>query len=449
MNNQNSKFDDYLAAGAAVMDITPPLDVGLLMSSVEARWQPFEGVRKPLLARALVLESLPQSMLSGQRQRTAIISLDMLALSSKALGGFPDFKEQICVAADNVISPDEIVLACTHTHTAPESGAITELHHTPSFKKWINQLTRQIGQAILGALEALAPCQLYYGSSIAKGLGIHRRYKTTRGIMMSYPEPPPEIVLSREGSVDDSVNVVAFRQLDGRSIAILTNATCHPVYEMCNPQISSDYPGELCSLLEERNSGAIALFLNGAAGNINPRGVSAGARAARTHAERLAEAVGLAISTSIRVSCSNVVIQRSSVELPTRLPGGINVGRSLMADIVGIAIGEIGLLFLPGEPFVETGLALRRHSPFEFTIVAGFSEETVGYIPTDEAFSEGGYEVSFGPWSVLAPTSEETLRRGAIKLLHELQAKSGGGSIERVVPAPHVFGPRSKPIAKG
>ncbi len=44
-----------LLVGAAIRDITPPLGVGLLMSSVDGRWAAFEGVRRELSARAVVM----------------------------------------------------------------------------------------------------------------------------------------------------------------------------------------------------------------------------------------------------------------------------------------------------------------------------------------------------------------------------------------------------------
>ena len=50
------------------------------------------------------------------------------------------------------------------------------------------------------------------------------------------------------GPVDDSVNVLVARDVgDGRIVAMVVNATCHPVHEMCIPQISADFPGVLAA----------------------------------------------------------------------------------------------------------------------------------------------------------------------------------------------------------
>jgi hypothetical protein len=414
-----SDFSGRLAAGAARAEITPPLEVGLLISSVNGQWAPFESVRQPLFARAVMLEGFAAHAPFDRTQRVALVSLDLLALSGKALGGFREFKARICKAAEHVVEPSELVLVCTHTHSAPESAAITDLYRTPAFAQWVEDLAERIGGVIVAAASELVPCELVYGRATAPGLGIHRRFKTTRGVMMSHPEPAADTILSRDGPVDDSVNVMAFRDAADRAVATLVNATCHPVYEMCQPQVSPDYPGELCALLDERNAG-VSLFLNGAAGNINPVGVSSGPVAARHHAHQLADAVERALHASKRSRDAELVLRRRVVQLPSRLPEGQVVGETIAAGLIGMRLGDAALVFLPGEPFVETGLALRRASPREFTAVVGFAEETVGYIPTDSAFQEGGYETRFGPWSILAPTSEDLVRREGIGLLDEL-----------------------------
>jgi neutral ceramidase len=434
----DSVRDGGLSAGAGAAEITPPLEVGLLMSSVDGRWAEFEGVRKPLQARALVIESRGPG--PSRRRRSAIVALDLLALSGKALGGFKDFKARISEASGGAVGPDEIVLACTHTHTAPESGAITDLYMRSSFESWIELVVAQVGKAIAAAATALKPCDIACGSTTVAGLGIHRRYKTTNGVLMSHPEPPADIILSRDGAVDDSVNVLSFRDKEGRLTALLVNATCHPVYEMCIPHVSPDYPGELCSLLEQRYPDAHAIFLNGAAGNVNPQGVSSGPDAAKDHANKLAASVEQAIDASFPVASPKLLMRRRSLKLPTRLPSGIEVGHMLSTEIVAVSLGDVALIFLAGEPFAETALAIRSNSPFRSTFVVGLSEETIGYIPTDEAFSEGGYEIGFGPWSVLAPGSEGILRHESQQLLGDLIASAEELTGEAILPAPHAFG---------
>ena len=406
-----------ITAGAAKRDITPPVEVGLLMSSVDGRWMPFEGVRQELFARAIVLRG--QSA-SGTIERVAIVSLDLLALSGEALGGFAEFKSRIAAAAGNCVHAHEIVLSCTHTHSAPESGALTDLYRTADYAGWLHYLILQIGQAIQAAYASGVPCQLSYGTAPAGGLGIHRRFKTTRGIMMSHPEPPADVVVSRDGAVDDSVNVLAFRDRMGALKAVVVNATCHPVYEMCIPQVSSDFPGELATILDEQHPGAVTLFVNGAAGNVNPQGVSTGPSESRRHAESLGSTVNAILRAATVELAPYLELSRNALELATRLPNGDDVGVCLKTELAALQLGSAAIVFIPGEPFAETALAIRKASVFELTAIVGFSEETIGYIPTDQAYIEGGYEADFGKWSYLAPGSEARIQRKALSLLEGL-----------------------------
>jgi neutral ceramidase len=68
-------------------------------------------------------------------------------------------------------------------------------------------------------------------------------------------------------------------------------------------------------------------------------------------------------------------------------------------------------------------------------LISGYAEASIGYIPTDEAYLEGGYETEHGAWSTLAAGSETILRRSAIELLTRLQ-QAGNASISPVVSEP-------------
>lgn len=87
----------------------------------------------------------------------------------------------------------------------------------------------------------------------------------------------------------------------------------------------------------------------------------------------------------------------------------------------GNSTSEASLVLLPGEPFVEIGLAVAAASPFPVTAVVGYSEEYIGYIPTDRAFGNRGYETGPGRWSRCAAGAETAMRDAAIELLRDLR----------------------------
>ena len=78
------------------------------------------------------------------------------------------------------------------------------------------------------------------------------------------------------------------------------------------------------------------------------------------------------------------------------------------------------IVILPGEVFVEHGLRIRSRSPFRETIVAAYNDNTLQYIPTAAAFSEGSYEVD-GGWRYVRAGEGERIADAAIRLLETLR----------------------------
>jgi hypothetical protein len=401
-----------MLAGAALADITPPLDVGLLMSSVESRWAPFEFVRMGLKARVLALD------FSGQK--VALVALDLLGLNSKAVGGWPRFKRALTPNIKG-LRPSHVVVACTHSHTAPESVGLTNLCSTPQFRGWIAQLQHAISGAIDEAFASAEPCTVSLISSSLRDYSLQRRIPTESGIKMSDGlQPIPADWLDRE-PIDHRVRALAFRACDGTGIATMAMAACHPVHEMCIPRISPDFPGEFCAAIAGCGNMGVPLFFNGTAGDINPPTVSVGPEAAMRHGRALAATVVNASSKAESIVATPFKFLRRSLPLPVR---PIIEGASrhpCLARMSALRIGPLAILLLPGEIFVETGRAIERGSPFKNTIVIGFAESTIGYVPTPKAFEEGGYEIGPGKWSFLESTAAPLLVKGALSLLQELR----------------------------
>jgi hypothetical protein len=95
------------------------------------------------------------------------------------------------------------------------------------------------------------------------------------------------------------------------------------------------------------------------------------------------------------------------------------MARPLAAKISALRLGQLVLLFIPGELFVEIGLAVKANAPCPLTFLVGYAEDYIGYIPTDSAFEEGGYELGPGPWAKVGRGSEAILYREALSLLRQ------------------------------
>lgn len=95
-------------------------------------------------------------------------------------------------------------------------------------------------------------------------------------------------------------------------------------------------------------------------------------------------------------------------------------------ELQALRINDVGVLAIPGEPFVEIGLRVKARSPFAQTLVLGYSNGCVVYIPTAAAFEEGGYEVNahrnYMLPSGVTPEWASTIEEVGVAMLNELAA---------------------------
>ena len=82
-------------------------------------------------------------------------------------------------------------------------------------------------------------------------------------------------------------------------------------------------------------------------------------------------------------------------------------------ELTCLEAGPARVLHLPGEPFIEYQLKAQKLGKDRFVCVAVYGDGGTGYIPTDRAFFEGGYE----PTVALAAPCERTLTAALAKLL--------------------------------
>ena len=86
---------------------------------------------------------------------------------------------------------------------------------------------------------------------------------------------------------------------------------------------------------------------------------------------------------------------------------------------VSLRIGNVAIVALPGEPFAEIGAAVKKASPFAFTMFCGYSSGIEGdYLPVRSEYQHGGYEVERTPYGLGAA---EKLIRETIRLFEEVK----------------------------
>ena len=66
------------------------------------------------------------------------------------------------------------------------------------------------------------------------------------------------------------------------------------------------------------------------------------------------------------------------------------------AEVMVIRAGDVALVGVPGEVFCEFGIEIKQRSPAAHTLVSELCNDEIGYLPTRESFTQGGFETMPG-----------------------------------------------------
>jgi len=222
-----------LLAGAATVDITPP--PGGQMDGYGSRTQPSTGVHDPLFARILVLDD--------GASPCAIVGCDLLGMHPRITAEVRDR-----VANATGVDPNAVLIAATHSHAGPyglRGGMFSRLDEPLA-----DEIAEKVARAIISTYETRRPALLKLGQAHIDTVSMNRRHP-------DWPSDPTLRVLLIDG-------------VDAPPIATLLNFACHAtVMHGGNLQLSAEFPGAACRLVEKQ-TGAPAVYLNGACGNVNP-----------------------------------------------------------------------------------------------------------------------------------------------------------------------------------
>jgi neutral ceramidase len=421
-----------LQAGVAAIDITPSVgDVHYRGAST--------GVLDPLMAKAIVFRQ-------GKRQ-AALVLCDVIGIS------FDQSDAVRKLAAQKTGIPyKNICVAATHTHT----GRFSE--------KAANEMVQKIGQAVVDAQAAAIPLKLQVAATEQQGLAFHRRFVMKDGSVRMNPGFLNPDIVRPAGPIDPEVGILLLRDpKDNRAIASLTNFAMH-LDTVGGSEYSADYPYFLeQSLKKELGEEFISVFGTGTCGNINHFDVSKPRpqKGHQTTTKHLGETLALTVVATMtelkNASRPSLAVGRTVVQAPLQeytdeelawaeLPDEQREplvqerpflqrfraskirslaamrqrwGSKLPMEIQVFRLSnDVAIVALPGEVFVELGLAIKKASPFATTFVIELANNSPAYIPTREAFSDGDYEVIN---SRVKPGGGEMLVDAALGLLRELK----------------------------
>jgi neutral ceramidase len=423
---------DEFRAASAKADITPEESVELW--GYLDRKGPSIGTHDPLFAKVLLLDVARRQVPLGpfNRDRLALVTLDL----GRTFGveSMDAVRRRVRASAE----VQQVFFFASHTHSGP---FINDKYPGGKRPAWEERALDRIVSAIEQAAKRLEPAAIGVGEGEVL-IGHNRRYVrpdgTVKMLWRNATKTPTH-------PVDPRVGILRVDGRGGRVLAVLVNYACHPVvFGADNLKYSADWPSAMAGVVEPAfGEGTVCLFLQGAAGDINPyfdktplaedaeklmqeTGQEVGRealRVARSINPKPPEKPDLAFALDKRHFKPRYDPETLLASLKGRVkPDVIERYRGYLTapldcPVTTLLINrQIALVGLPGEPFVEFGLAFRDRSPAEYSFFAGYANGYHGYFPTIRAAVEGGYGAEGIVSRVEVGAGETMLDTGLIRL---------------------------------
>jgi len=395
-----------LRAGYAKVDVTPNEPVQ--MAGYDMRNSPSDGVwgQDRLYARALVFES------GGQR--VAFIEADVIEVR-----GTETFRRKIADATG--IPFEHILLGDAHNHAAPSPDAKLETH-------WDRQFEKGLLAAATEAAAHLQPVTIAAGTGHSH-VAMNRRhvipadvdssltfdendvsqsfgkFKTDKVVSIHEFAGVVRLGANPAGPIDDAVQIVRVDKTDGKPLAVMIHYACHGTsLGGRNSKISGEWMGRMQEYVEKQFPGAGAIYLQGAAGDINPR-VVGGLDGYQDNIETtwaLGEEVGREVARVYRslapepLASPHLQIETVEILLPRAYRELFEDFRhtTISAPTTIVRVGDLMWTTFPGEMFSGIGKKVKAASPATYAHLMGYTNGYIGYFPERQAYAEGGYEAA-------------------------------------------------------
>jgi neutral ceramidase len=374
---------DILSAGISKLNITPQIPVPIIPFSAR-EGKTFTGVHDDLFVRCIVF--------NNGDNKAVLITADIIS--------FPeDIWKEVTTKIQNEtgILRENIMLCATHTHSGPQvrKQKITSDNENMlavNTNLYSDNLIEKIVQVVKEAEKNISPVKIGFGKGECL-MNINRRVMDLEGKIKFGNNP--------YGPVDHDVAVMRIDNLQDKPVAIFFNWPCHgSILGGTNFLISGDWPGVTADYAE-RNiaNGIIALPTAGASGNLNSITGSVGDFI--SYNNYLLGVIVKDLGEKVINTAKNIQTYHSrsikASQMVIKLPVKENENAGQKSDIeVRLSVMQIGnIVFagVSGELFTEIGLKVKELSPYKNTCIITHCNGSCGYIVTDEAHREGGYEV--------------------------------------------------------
>ena len=448
-----STFSLILFLSAAIVEARaePPLKVGVF--AVDASppagsplaYDPTKGVTQPLSCKGIVLV--------GEGKPIVLCAVDWIGIAND---GQVEFRKALASAAGT--DPGRVAVHTLHQHDAPicdlsadrllaEQGINREVFDA-AFNR---EVFARAADAVRAATAKARPVtHLGLGQAEVEKVASNRRILGPDGKVqyVRYTAcKDPTIRDAPVGTIDPVLRVISF--WDGAEpVAALTYYATHPQSYYRTGLANPDFPG-MARDQRQKATGVPHVHFNGAGGNIGAGKWNDGSHENRqVLADRVAAGMAKAWETTEKFPITSADLGWTSIPVALPVAPHLDEDRLLAIvkdsskpprergdaarelvwlrrcragdtiDVTCLRLGKARVLHLPGELFVEYQLAAQKLRPDLFVAMAAYGDYAPGYIGTEVAYPQGGYET--GPKaSLVAPSVEGVLMNVIERLLRE------------------------------
>ncbi|MFX0035913.1 MAG: neutral/alkaline non-lysosomal ceramidase N-terminal domain-containing protein [Candidatus Hermodarchaeota archaeon] len=303
------------------------------------------------------------------------------------------------------IEADNVIIACTHTHSGPDTLGLWNSWYPAPGVNWpyMNYIRNQILDCVGNAYLSMEQASIRFAST------------TVPGLMKNSRDP---------GRVYPDLEVMKVDNRRGKTIATMINYAGHPeVLWSNNLELTSDYVGYLCNKVEEK-LGGVAVFMNGALGGmITPDTDEHTFEKAKEIGHTLAYATIRALKSRRSYAWGIFIpswkgtfkVEKQIFEVPLEnldffyaMMGGI-LYRSdpwykfpygefplgiITTEVNVITIGKAQMITMPGEVLPSIGYRLKEAMTGKFNFQIGLANDELGYIIPADEWNPDEYEES-------------------------------------------------------
>ncbi len=397
------------------VDATPPI-------GTPVAYKPARSITDPLSARGIVLLS--------DQQPIVLCAVDWIGIANE---GYDLWREKLAAAAGT--TPERVSVHALHQHDGPRCDFSSEqiLADRGHGGQWYDlrfcrEVIERTAVTVRTAIPRAQPVtHVGHGQALVDGVASNRRLLGPDGnvkIVRYSASKDPDAIVTPEGTIDPWLKCVSLWNGDTPIVSMTYYAT-HPQSYYGEGDVTSEFVGLARAERERSEPMQLHVHFNGASGNIAAGKYNDGSTELRTIlTERMEQGMRAAWESTVKQPITGDDIEWRVV--PVTLPLGdhlqtdqleavfenpkatakdrLSAAKHLawlkrsqaggQIDCTSLRLGEVILVHMPGELFVEYQLAAQQMRPDAFVCMAAYGQYGPGYIGTDIGYSQGGYETS-------------------------------------------------------